>query len=437
MIVLLALSIFLFFNKNRLISVLIFFFFLTNGFQLVPEEWFGFGSIIAKSIDYAILYVIFFFVFFILSENTIYYDIGFVKWIYLFLSFLIILFFINRYIYDVPWNEIFRTGRFYFLLLGFVVFLHLKKHEVNDLIISLFKITLFLSILFILQVALNKQILNGFYGGTMISIGELSIPRCYNYPFLLSFFLFFSFFSNPFSGIYKLASQFITVITLILPMHRSLIGTSLMIVVLGILMKNRISIKSISLIIWFAIALSPLTYFLHDRFSENTSQDLQSIYNGEFIQQESDFGESTMLFRFAHFYERLAYISNEPLYTIFGLGLMTEDSDITYNTLDFHIGLSEENSSDVIQLETADFSWSILILRFGFLGTLIYLLMYFALMRISLMYSTENQIGFLALLSTFLISFASWSLVNMVFIMVPLLDLCLRYGENQQRTLNL
>lgn len=62
--------------------------------------------------------------------------------------------------------------------------------------------------------------------------------------------------------------------------------------------------------------------------------------------------------------------------SIFGLGFMAEGSKYTDNNFNFIIGLSDKTTDEIIQVDTSDIAWSLLILRYGILGTLMLLILY-------------------------------------------------------------
>ena len=55
---------------------------------------------------------------------------------------------------------------------------------------------------------------------------------------------------------------------------------------------------------------------------------------------------------------------------------MTEGSSYTENHFDFIIGLDSKEGG-IEQVNTPDISWSILIIRYGIVGTLLFIIFYF------------------------------------------------------------
>lgn len=106
--------------------------------------------------------------------------------------------------------------------------------------------------------------------------------------------------------------------------------------------------------------------------------DIDKVSKGEYMDTEDielD-QESTLLFRFAHFYERFIETTETSIGSVFGVGFMSEGSKYTYNNFNFIVGLSDEKTNEIVQLDTSDIAWSLLILRYGIVGSIIFLSFY-------------------------------------------------------------
>ena len=126
---------------------------------------------------------------------------------------------------------------------------------------------------------------------------------------------------------------------------------------------------------------------------------------------------ATFTFRVLHFLERLYYSSENIITMLFGLGFMSEGSDYTLSNFDFIVGLDNEETGMVNQVDTSDIAWSIFVIRFGIIGTVLYLIYYFLLMRFfNRRISTDvAKVAFSTLFVIFIISFTSVQIVNMAF----------------------
>lgn len=116
----------------------------------------------------------------------------------------------------------------------------------------------------------------------------------------------------------------------------------------------------VSIVIFFSFATS-----FQERF-------LSMIKETDNIGQEEVTGNFS--YRILHATERYDYIMREPETAIRGLGYVSETN---FKNGVFNIGLRDEDTNDIVQLNTGDIAWSLFFVRFGLLGLAVYLLMYF------------------------------------------------------------
>lgn len=430
---LLLLGVIFYFTDKRVLSVLIFFFFITNGFQLVPMSLFDTKSIITKPLDFAVLYT-----FIISAIGVIKYRDFIIKnrlsaWVFIFLCCILIIIYISKYELGIGWSDIIRTSRNFSLLLVFFVFRRLTSDEIKTTIRILLYITSFLCTLYVIQAFIGIPLLSGD-----TKTGHLGkITRYYNVPILYYFTLFIIVFKNPFKGFWKYASIFIFILVCIVSLHRSLMIAIFLSVFTGIFLQG--GFKGVVKYIFIGgLILIPFMEKLTERFEDTTSNDIQSVMEGAF----DDYGEvvsvdGTFLFRIAHFYERYDYVIEKPMRAAFGVGLMTEDSPITRKTFEFKIGVPNEDH-EVTQLDTSDIAWSNFILRLGFIGTILYLCLYFVVGQ-TLYKHRKNKLAlasFLYILLLFLISFTSSLFYNTESLTPALLviALILRHQEEKNES---
>jgi hypothetical protein len=371
---LLLIAIYLYFKEKYVASVWLLFFFLTNGFQIVPLEFFQTPVGISKSMDFALIYVVILSLYEIFKFPKILFKNKITKAIFLFLGFIVISIFVSRFLRNTPWIEIIRTSRFFFIILAYFLFIKLPVQKIDKIFRILFIIVFFQSVLFVLQVLLDEVILTGYIGGS--DMEGISFKRYYNAPYLLPYFVFYALFKNPYKGNKKYFSIGIAVLTAILPMHRGWIITLSLISLLGAYFCY--GYKGIAKYLFIGLlCFVPLSGIILPRFEGGkTVSDVNLVLSGAYKNYYA-IEDATLLFRVAHFYERLQYVIDEPVSFLFGVGYMTEDSPFIYRTLDFQVGAMTDDG--VVQLDTADISWSLLITRFGVVGTTIYLIFFFVL----------------------------------------------------------
>jgi hypothetical protein len=350
---------------------------------------------ISKSTDFALLYIIILFIYGIINTKDF---IPINKLALLlggYLLFIVCLIGISYYTYHIPFVEIIRTSRYYLFALSYFVLRRLTKEEISSILKILFCIVIFQSILFTIQ---------GFTGIALL-IGAEShksaklITRFYNSPLMLYFFVFYGIFNNPFTGKYKYISALICIVCVYMPLHRSLTISFILILILGLFLKMGKIKQFINYLPMLLLCVIPLVAVMGAQLASRTMNDINSVTTGEFVDiEEIELGEeSTLLFRIAHFYERYMHILEKPIETAFGSGLMAEESNYTNKKFDFIVGLENEKPGEIVQLETSDIAWSNLIIRYGIIGTLIYLTIYISIM---IFYYKHRKVRYA--LSTFL-----------------------------------
>lgn len=426
---LLIAAIILYLSGQRVWATVIFSFFLLDGFQLVPEAFFG-----TKPKDFALVYVLVLFAWGcvryddFIPKNKLTLFIG----IYLLFVFLII--FCSKFHYHIAWSEIIRTSRHYFFVLAYFVLRRMEQKEVRTVIHVLFCVLLLQCVLFIIQVFTGVYVLTGhefnFYNGW--------VYRSYNIPQLIYYLMFYALFANPFRGMMRIVTAVIPTLAVFLSLHRSWIMSAVLVVILGILLWNDLLKSRKNLLKVLAVAI-PVALIAGTYVTGRTITDLNSVAQGDFMDIEDTQldEESTLLFRAAHFYERMLYVAETRIGLLFGAGLMTEDSDYTYNTFDFIIGLDDPASGEVIQLDTSDTAWSNFIIRYGLLGTLAYLALYgFLLFFFLRNWRKEIYVLpiFLGMLFIFCISITSDGLYYTSMLMIPLLIFDLVKDEETNST---
>jgi hypothetical protein len=426
-------TVFLYIRGFKVPALLLFFFFLTSGFNLVPEEITRL-AFFSKGMDYAIIML---FAVVVIDAFCIKDYLKFDRLIYLYLLFCAFLagcIFYNKFVIGIGWTEIIRTCRYHFLWVVYPVFRHLRKAQMESLLKCLFFVTVICSVLFILQIFFDETILNEG-GKSTANLFGMEIPRYYNQPDMLYFFVFMAIYCNPFKGMVKYVTTTILVITLLGAFHRSLAGSFFMAAALGYIIQlprlqriKTLTVASIFLVFFIAFAGYR---FVHSR----TYIDIQRILSGNVVDAEIDMDDlqnSTFTFRIAHLLERNQSLLDHPVAMFTGAGLMTEDSKLTYSLFNFDVGLAEELSGQTAQLDSGDISYSVLLLRYGYLGTILNLALFIYLM-VFFYKKRENRYGlasFLFLVMSFGTSFFSGNLVMPITFVLPLITYCIIKLEN-------
>lgn len=415
----------LWFKKGKKeLSLITFFAFLTGGFQLIPIEVFAWPVSI-KPTDYAILYLFGVIAMEYFSGKRKELIDVLPKFTLIFLSFIAFAAGVSIFIHHIPIVEIVKNTREYFLLLTPILYYTLTKDELQGVFKTLFRITIFLSILYTLQPILDIPIMQGYYSeGKTELFGLFDIARFYNTPTYLYIFFFYVLYSSEFSLKSKILYSSIMALPILLCMHRSLL-IAIVAVILFNHFKEKIK-KIYPILIVLFVALIPFLGTIQGNILD--TKIAQDIIGSVDIEPEDfvpgSLGDATFTFRVLHFLERLYYASEDWINLLFGLGFMSEGSDYTINKFDFIVGLDNEETGFVEQIETSDIAWSIFVIRFGIIGTILYLIYYFTLINF---FNKKNKaealakVAFSVLGVIFITSFTSVQIVSMEFVSIILL----------------
>ncbi|GHT54242.1 hypothetical protein FACS189451_06080 [Bacteroidia bacterium] len=424
-IIIVLLAVVLYVQGYKIPALLLFFFFLTSGLNLIPEKMTKL-AFFSKGSDYAIIML------FIVVVTDAFCIKDYLKpnrLIYLYLLFcayLVACVFYNKFVIGVGWVEITRTCRYHFLWVSYLVFRNMSKVQLEILLKYLFLATVFCSVLYLFQIILDVSILNEGGESTAKFFG-MEIPRYYNQPDMLHFFVLMALYYNPFRGMVKYVTTAILVVALLAAFHRSLLGSFFLAVALGFILQlprlQRIKVLSVvAVLLVFFVAFAGYK-FVHSR----TYIDIQRVASGNVADTEIDIEDlqaSTFTFRILHLLERNQYLLDNRIAMLFGAGLMTEDSKLTFSMFDFDIGLAEEMSGQTNQLDTGDISYSVLLLRYGYLGTLLNLAL-FIYLAVFFYEKRENKYAFFSFLffvMSFGTSFFSANLVQPMTFVLPLIS---------------
>jgi len=408
-------------------ALLVFFFFMTSGFNLVPETIME-NKLFSKGMDYAILIIAAMAVIDSIYVKNYLKPDKLVYLILIFYAFLTLCVIYNKFVVGVSWKEIIRTVRYNMLWIAYLVFRNLSKEQLLYLLKCLFLVTVVCAALFILQIFLNEHILNETEKNHIWFFG-MKIPRFYNQPDMLLIFTFMAIYFNPYKGIKRIVTTAILIAALLGAFHRNLFIAFVLAISIGYVIRlprpKRIAILTSSAIIGSVF----IVFFGYEFANSRTINDIAIVASGNVANIDAididieKIQESTFTFRIAHLLERNQYLIEHPRAMLFGAGLMTEDSKLTDLIFDFKVGLSDEVLGRTVQLDTGDISYSIFIMRYGYLGTLIILSLYLFLMLFFYI-NCKNPIGlfsFVYFIAIVVIAFFSHILTQPISFSLPLI----------------
>ena len=181
----------------------------------------------------------------------------------------------------------------------------------------------------------------------------------------------------------------------------------------------------------YGCMIAAITLFVasvSDKFSERFN-DVAS----ENIDMKGGEVEGNFSFRILHAYERLSYICEHKETMIRGLGYVSERN---FKKEVFATGLYDEERGRVYQLDTGDIAWSLLFVRYGFLGILIFLAYYLRIIREYMrLPDCEIKYYWLSILPVFLLftSLGNAIVIEPYFFIYPILFLICIDKENRVR----
>jgi len=425
-IILVITAVFLYVWDYKVTALFLFFFLITSGFNLIPETVTKF-TFFSKGMDYAIIMLFGITVIETFFAKGYIKPDSFTKYFVLLGIFLVVCMAYSRFIMGLEIAGIIRTCRYMFLWVAWFLFRSLKKEQLVILLKGLFFVTVFCAILFILQIVLETSILNKGLESKAVIFG-MKFKRFYNHPDMLYFFTLMSIFHNPFKGILKIITASILLLALVAAFHRSLIGFFIFSLFVGYVLSlpnlKRIKIMTVTTVLLVGIIVFAGYKFVHSR----TYIDVKTVLSGNILDAAEDVDieamqESTFTFRMALLMERIMYIQERPLAMLIGTGLIPEDSKKIDSMFDFNIGLSDELTGKTVQIDSGDISYTMLFMRFGYLGTALYLLPMIAMMVFFYKRKEDRYalFSFSFLVLAFGVSFFSSNLINPVNYLLPVI----------------
>lgn len=364
-------------KKRYVGSLIIFFFLLLDGFQVIPMKILTVGYYSGSTIDAALLaFLILFLIRGSYWLNSEIKNTGFVKAIWLFIIVLI-----ANMIYGVmngyAFGDVFKGARLYLFLLSFLMFTEIPVNDVMKVIRVLIIIVFFQSILFVLQVVTGKTLLQG---PEALVADDLNYTRFYNSPKLLEFALAVCLFWFPFKRLKNLRIFFISIFALavLAPLHRGLIASWFLTFGLYALLFNSYAKKALYISLIFGLAVVVLSVdILRNRMFEAFDQ---ITIVGDILSNKTVYDSNTFIYRINHFTERLNYVSTLTFGWLFGIGLVDEKSPLVAH-LPLQYGLPDPKGAGIIKVYTPDLVWSMIFLTMGYVGTFLYINIYVNLLR--------------------------------------------------------
>ena len=373
-------ALFLYYKNKKALSLTIFYILAFRGMGLIP-----FMSNGIKTPDMAIVYIVVIcFTSLITHKRGFYKRDKLSKFLYALGLYLILSCSVSYFYYEFSLIQIITVVRGYLYFLSYFILRDLTLEQHKKLFSYLSIITFVSCIAFILQIPLERPLLftrdelnfdqRERYGGFL---RFTNIPPLRDLFFFLSFFAF-SYYSQQIKTKYQ---KIIYSLAILLSFGRTVTISSFGILIAALSYRNKKYITWIVLILMFCY---PFIAFLTDSLNKrDSSLDIEMLAKGEYKNYTTGYkAESTTLtYRFAWVYERWEYIKQRPLIEqLFGLGFISEEDPEASRRYKFRV-IDYGAQSDTFQLiYSADIAYGNFITRWGLLGTIVLLTIWFYLL---------------------------------------------------------
>jgi hypothetical protein len=118
--------------------------------------------------------------------------------------------------------------------------------------------------------------------------------------------------------------------------------------------------------ITIAVAVAYSTSTTIENRVDDSLKDISSTLDGRFLNRNAA-KDGNLSFRIAHVNERLTYVLDSVKRWPMGIGFIHEDSAVAQN-LAFKHGLPNPFTGRVVQVDTGDIAWSVVIIKTGLAG---------------------------------------------------------------------
>lgn len=397
-------------DEKRYLAIFLLFTIASAGFQLLPVNWVilpAFG--ISKPYDWLLVFCGLIFLFFpkVFVQNGAWHNY---KNITLFIVVLIALLCYSIFYIGVEVSIGIRVFRNFIFFLTLFLFINMPLQDFTKVFRLLIYATTIASLVYCLQLPIGKVLLNTVGSDLVTTNDDASFTRYYNLPVFLFPVVFFFFFSKNVCPLrFRSIVIGINFLAIVLSQHRNLLLAIICCYLLHLFLSKKV--KPAKLFVYVFIALLAFNIgdsLIGNRFSDGF-KDLSGAstvsVSTTTLHALSVNDLSTTEFRWYLFAERLQYVLLKPITTLFGIGFLTEDSRLT-DLLRFNIGLPDE-ANNVVQVDTGDIIWSVMILQFGIAG-IVFFIIYYASFLIKFLVFKENaiaQIGILFIVILFITSF--------------------------------
>ena len=215
------------------------------------------------------------------------------------------------------------------------------------------------------------------------SVGELT--RFANYPIMAAFFVIYYVISEKVTAIHKLfVFSFFGMMLIIAQMRGAVIGLGAALALFFLLKRHAKYIGYIAVgIVAYLLVVAPMFEYRTRNKSRSTFQEITDVVTDptNTYSQFYRYGiGGNFSFRIAMLAERVKFVIDKPEYIPFGVGCIHEESKA--NKFFFQLGTHNERFRfGYGMLSSADIAWVGLLMRFGIIGVILHLLLFYAWAR--------------------------------------------------------
>lgn len=432
-------SVLAFITNHQRQSLLIIIFLATGGFQILPVHWFWSPLLLVKPYDYA--YVAMGAIFLLRTKELgeIIARERMAKFAAIYLGFLLLILAASVAALSHPPVQSIQSARVFFWPAFLLLFLLIERPVLERFVRTLFPIVIVLSLLYLLQPVTGKTIINpsGEYFNPYV--GSTDVKRYLSTPDFLIFFLLLAYHricTYQGKSLWARIGLWVAFILfssvqMVSFTRSAIIGTGMALLYLSKRLVNSVLLVFFLCAVAVAAAVAYSTSSLVEDRVDESLKDITSTVQGDY-QDFRPGKDGNLSFRIAHFSERLTYVVEDVKRWPIGVGFIHEDSARAQN-LGFKIGLKNIFTGRVVQVDTGDIAWSVVVIKTG-LGGLLMLIVFFILaFRATGDASAPYAVVFRGGLVYFLItSFFSSNLVTPNYMLPLMLFLAMALREQKE-----
>lgn len=432
---------FTFLQKRYEMNLFVLFLLATSCYQFVPVSIIELNPVITKPYDWVSLIIICH----LLFRWT---HIPFKKYltlpVRLYLAFLVFLGLYSLTVLHVETKVVLSVFRLHLFIISPILFTEYKHETIESVIKWVCAFTVLASVVYILQAFIGKAILSSLQSDDLIGKpANGGLIRFYNLPFyaIFAFIYYARKVFDKFNPRYLLYAV-IVFLAIVISFNRNTLIVAILSLIAVYYHNRKVKLINVAFLVLLGwVVTLPLAGSDDSRLNQGFN-DLKNFGSSMSLSDISDYKPSevselsTTQFRALHFYERFSYVTGKGLFTsLTGVGLVNEQSSFK-NKLDFSIGLVNESTDEVVQIDTGDIVWSLLILQTGLIGIALFITLYCNYIRFCLKYKiyTFSYLSAIFISALLLTSFFGTDIISPPVVMfVSMLFVLTRKGVSAQQ----